>query len=617
VLLSCSTPLVLSELPSSKPLEFQTRFPQVEIVVCNYATAAELQQCYTRLGLVFLLSKAELVAHTDRLVAAKSLLKRPLANFDDAKPMKKPRVSAQKGTLSDPMEVDDDDDMPGSRTSSSPLGSSTTIASSSGAAVVSALPSSSSSSSSSPSSTSLGTLTAPSASIARSDGLGRRAPALASIFAQTKRTAPSPSVVLSTSPSISAATLNVAPSSPSSIPALTSSGAGAPATSSTSSTSRNAPSRPRNAFAGFFSKTAALRSAPTVDGTDALPVPSSSSTPPAPSEQQSTSRPQPRLQALGKQRRHDNAAFFGSVVSGIPQSLIAADEIPAYLELSASGPTLRVAFVATNFGDGAHLLSQWSTYQNWGHPAECLEMAKAILALNFDGLCQDLNDAVTAIVEQDLFVEGPTLLRKTLEHSEGKKHLEIPVNVQIPLDLPATYIRLFYLRPDKVHILQEHLVETAPKLSARIRGVISDGAHFIWNGNSWVAHRYTGTTERSVLERVAEVSERCLSDVWERAVKDNVVHRTVVAVVSTAGPRPVSRSAQFMAELALLVKLGPRNRINAIDQTQRPVYALPIEFIQAWHKFTADHPEIWTHLSNREFQIELHLLLTEPLRSPL
>ena len=47
-------------------------------------------------------------------------------------------------------------------------------------------------------------------------------------------------------------------------------------------------------------------------------------------------------------------------------------------------------------------------------------MVKAILALNFDGLCQDLNDAVAAIVVQGLFVDDPTLLRKVLEHSEGK-----------------------------------------------------------------------------------------------------------------------------------------------------------------------------------------------------
>ena len=55
-----------------------------------------------------------------------------------------------------------------------------------------------------------------------------------------------------------------------------------------------------------------------------------------------------------------------------------------------------------------------------------------------------------------------------------------------------------------------------------------------------------------------------------------------------------------MAELVLLIMLGPRNRINAIDQTQRSVYTLPKEFLQAWNTFTTEHPEIWTHLPNRE-----------------
>jgi len=67
-----------------------------------------------------------------------------------------------------------------------------------------------------------------------------------------------------------------------------------------------------------------------------------------------------------------------------------------------------------------------------------------------------------------------------------------------------------------------------------------------------------------------------------------------------------------MAELALLIKFGPRNRINAIDQMQQPAYALPKEFMQAWHKFTADHPEIWTHLPNRKSRDDLHLLPTKP-----
>ena len=65
-------------------------------------------------------------------------------------------------------------------------------------------------------------------------------------------------------------------------------------------------------------------------------------------------------------------------------------------------------------------------------------------------------------------------------------------------------------------------------------------------------------------------------------------------MVSTAGPRLFSISAQFVAELALLIKFGPRNRLDVIDQTQRPVYALPKEFfkLQAWHQFTTRHPKI-------------------------
>jgi len=121
--------------------------------------------------------------------------------------------------------------------------------------------------------------TAPSASVARSDDLGCPAPALASIFAQTRGMTPSPSVVLLTSPSISAATLNVAPSVQPSFPILAPSGVITPATSSTSSTSGSTPSRPRTAFAGFFVKMAARRSAPTAYRTDVLSMPPSSSTP--------------------------------------------------------------------------------------------------------------------------------------------------------------------------------------------------------------------------------------------------------------------------------------------------------------------------------------------------
>ena len=135
-------------------------------------------------------------------------------------------------------------------------------------------------------------------------------------------------------------------------------------------------------------------------------------------------------------------------------------------------------------------------------------MVKAILALNFDGLCQDLNDAVAAIVVQGLFVDDPPYSEKRSSTARARNTSRSLSIWQIPLDLPATYIRLFYLRPDKVHILQAHLINTASKLSARIQGVISDGAHFTWNGNSLVAHQYTNTTERNVLEHVVEIYER-------------------------------------------------------------------------------------------------------------
>ena len=68
-------------------------------------------------------------------------------------------------------------------------------------------------------------------------------------------------------------------------------------------------------------------------------------------------------------------------------------------------------------------------------------MIPVILKLDFDGLCDDFNAAISAIVEQGMFIDGPTLLDKTLTHSEGKKELEIPVAFQIPLDVPATYLR--------------------------------------------------------------------------------------------------------------------------------------------------------------------------------
>jgi len=88
-------------------------------------------------------------------------------------------------------------------------------------------------------------------------------------------------------------------------------------------------------------------------------------------------------------------------------------------------------------------------------------------------------------------------------------------------------------------------------------------------------------------------------------------------MVSATGPRLVSLPAQFMAELALLIKLGPRSRINAIDQTQRSVYALPKDFMQAWNTFTTEYPEIWVHLSNRDYYGSPYLRSTKPLRSML
>ena len=123
----------LPNAPLPEPAQFKTDHAKIKLVISNYTAAASLQQSYRQNRLVLLLDHKELVAHTDQLVATNSRLKRPRDTSDKAKPMKKPKVAAQKGTMSDPMEVDDDDVVPGSRTSSIPLGSSTSTASSSSA----------------------------------------------------------------------------------------------------------------------------------------------------------------------------------------------------------------------------------------------------------------------------------------------------------------------------------------------------------------------------------------------------------------------------------------------------------------------------------------------------
>jgi len=107
-----------------------------------------------------------------------------------------------------------------------------------------------------------------------------------------------------------------------------------------------------------------------------------------------------------------------------------------------------------------------------------------------------------------MFPDGPTLLDKILMHSEGKKELEIPVAFQIPLDVPATYLRYFYVPLSKTRILQNFLINLMAAMSYRIRSIISNGSHVYWNGADWDVQHYVGTTETSLIERAEDTDPK-------------------------------------------------------------------------------------------------------------
>jgi len=103
-----------------------------------------------------------------------------------------------------------------------------------------------------------------------------------------------------------------------------------------------------------------LSPSPSAETIDRIEPPSTSSS----SSSSAITRAPPTLEAHGKRRKAANSQFFGLNVRALttPED---GDEFPRYLESTPDGPALRPAFVLTTFGEDAHLVSDWKTFEGW------------------------------------------------------------------------------------------------------------------------------------------------------------------------------------------------------------------------------------------------------------